>query len=47
MDDGRLGEQQQKLKRLLRDFNDHSQFVLANFIDGPLRSSRTQSLKKN
>jgi|JI9StandDraft_2_1071091.scaffolds.fasta_scaffold1809489_1 hypothetical protein len=38
MESSLITEEQHKLKNLLREFNDRSQSILADYISGPLKS---------
>lgn len=42
MASSQLGEEQRKLKNLLREFNDQSQYILSSFIDAQPRVTKTK-----
>jgi len=46
MESSKISEEQKKLKQLLRDFNDQSHIILANYITTqPQKTAKSFSLK--
>lgn len=45
MESSLITEEQHKLKNLLREFNDRSQSILADYISGPVKSREGSPLK--